>query len=336
MQQTQPSTALVTGGAGFLGSHLCERLVGEGWHVVALDNMHTGSHENLAGLAHDSRFSLIEADVTRPLPAALRPARIFNLACPASPRHYQADPVQTMLTSVLGMHNLLEHASGCGARVLQASTSEVYGDPEQHPQREDYQGNVNPIGIRACYDEGKRAAETLCFDYLRSRKVDVRVVRIFNTYGPRMRADDGRIVSNLVVQALAGRPLTIYGSGEQTRSFCFVTDLIEGIARLMALAGNPEAPVNIGNPDEYSINELAALVVELTGSSSRTVYQKLPADDPRCRRPDISRANALLDWSPRVPIREGLSAIIEWFDRARRDNAQEEPVFTPAAAPASD
>lgn len=313
MRGNTSRTALVAGGAGFLGSFLCERLIAEGWRVVCVDNLHTGTAENLRGLGSDSRFSLIEADITKPLPGRLQVSRIYNLACPASPPHYQADPVHTLLTNVLGMRNLLELAQANGARILQTSTSEVYGDPVQHPQTEGYWGNVNPIGIRACYDEGKRAAETLCFDYKRRHGVSVRVARVFNTYGPRMRPDDGRIVSNLIVQALHGKPLTIYGTGEQTRSFCYVSDLIEGLSRLIALDEEIDMPVNLGNPEEYSINELATLVSAMTGSASKVEYFRLPADDPRCRRPDISRASALLKWTPRVPVRQGIQATIDWF-----------------------
>lgn len=310
---TSFGTALVAGGAGFLGSHLCERLVAEGWRVICLDNFHTGSADNLTLLSRDSRFSVLDADVTEALPQTLRVQRIYNLACPASPPHYQEDPVHTLLTSVLGMRNLLELARRTGARILQTSTSEVYGDPLQHPQTEAYWGNVNPTGIRACYDEGKRAAETLCFDYQRRHGVSVRVARVFNTYGPRMRPDDGRIVSNFAVQAISGRPLTVYGDGQQTRSFCYVTDLVEGISRLMALDTEIDMPVNLGNPEEYTVRELAMLVLELTGSSSRLVHHKLPADDPRCRRPDISRAKALLGWAPKIPVRDGLASTIAWF-----------------------
>jgi UDP-glucuronate decarboxylase len=311
-------TALVAGGAGFLGSYLCGRLIAEGWRVICVDNLHTGTLENLSDLYRESRFSLIEADITRPLSDRMHVDRIYNLACPASPPHYQADPVHTLLTNVLGMRNLLELARTSEARVLQTSTSEVYGDPAQHPQTEAYWGNVNPTGIRACYDEGKRAAETLCFDYKRRHGVDVRVARVFNTYGPRMRPDDGRIVSNLVVQAIGGKPLTIYGSGEQTRSFCYVSDLIEGLSRLIALDQDIDMPVNLGNPEEYTINDLAALVRAMTGSLSEVRYFPLPSDDPRCRRPDISRATALLDWVPVVPVRHGIQATIDWF-AGRRD-----------------
>jgi UDP-glucuronate decarboxylase len=322
-------TVLVTGGAGFLGSHICNRLVGEGARVVCLDNFQTGARVNLQQLEREPRFSLIEADVTDPLPGGLRVERIYNMACPASPPSYQADPVHTLMTSVVGVRNLLELARGCGARFLQSSTSEVYGDPHQHPQPESYWGNVNPVGHRACYDEGKRAAETLCFDYLRRHRVDVRVARIFNTYGPQMQPDDGRIVSNLVVQALAGAPLTIYGTGEQTRSFCFVSDMIEGLTRLMNTENAPETPINLGNPEEFTINELARLVLELTGSSSRMVQRPLPSDDPRCRRPDIAQATALLGWRPTVPLRRGLPATIDWFAAQRM---RETPACHTAAA----
>lgn len=306
-------TALVAGGAGFLGSFLCERLIDDGFRVICLDNFRTGSADNLAGLRRTPQFSLITADVCAPLPKKFRADRVYNLACPASPRHYQADPVHTLMTSVIGARNLLELAAASGGRMLQASTSEVYGDPDQHPQTEKYWGNVNPIGIRACYDEGKRAAETLCFDYLRGRRIDVRVARIFNTYGPRMRPDDGRIVSNLIIQALSGRQLTIYGSGEQTRSFCFVTDLIDGLARLMEVDPNPATPVNLGNPEEYTINELAMIVSNMTGSTSPIVYQPLPSDDPQMRRPDIGLAGKLLGWSPKTSVRQGIGRTIEWF-----------------------
>nr|WP_321573465.1 NAD-dependent epimerase/dehydratase family protein [Geminicoccus flavidas] len=312
-RRSAPLTALIAGGAGFLGSYLCERLIGEGRRVICLDSFRTGTPENLRTLERDPRFSLLEADVCEPLPSSIEVDRIYNLACPASPRHYQADPIHTLMTSVLGARNLLELARANGARLLQASTSEVYGDPDQHPQQESYWGNVNPIGIRACYDEGKRAAETLCFDYLRLHRVDVRVARIFNTYGPRMRPDDGRIVSNLIVQALSGRPLTVYGTGAQTRSFCYVTDLIDGLVRLMEVPENPQTPINIGNPEEYTINELARLVTSLTGSTSPIVYEPLPADDPQWRRPDITMARRVLGWAPRTSVREGLAATIAWF-----------------------
>jgi UDP-glucuronate decarboxylase len=321
IRRSPGKTALVAGGAGFLGTYLCERLIEQGYNVLCLDNLRTGSLENLDNLQRDPRFSLIEADVCQRLPPRLRVDRIYNMACPASPPHYQADPVHTLLTSVIGTQNLLDLAAANGARLLQASTSEVYGDPEKHPQTEAYWGNVNPIGVRACYDEGKRAAETLCFDYFRSRRTDVRVARIFNTYGPRMQPDDGRIVSNFIVQALSGRQLTIYGSGEQTRSFCFVSDLIDGLMRLMEIDPNPGTPINIGNPEEYSVNELARIISHMTRSRSPIVHQPLPSDDPRLRRPDISLATRLLGWSPRTSVRIGVRKTIEWFASAMDENA---------------
>lgn len=320
--------ALVAGGAGFLGSYLCERLIEQDYRVICVDNLRTGVLENLRDLQHESRFSLIEADVCQPLPRWLRVDRIYNMACPASPPHYQSDPVHTLLTSVVGTWNLLDHAASNHARFLQASTSEVYGDPEEHPQTEGYWGNVNPIGVRACYDEGKRAAETLCFDYLRKHGIDVRVARIFNTYGPRMRPDDGRIVSNLIVQALSEQPMTIYGSGEQTRSFCYVADLIDGLMRLMEVERNPRTPVNIGNPEEYSIQELTRIVKRMTRTRSPVVHRPLPSDDPRQRRPDISLAAELLGWSPRTSVRTGVAETIGWFrsviagdERSRSDKS---------------
>lgn len=321
--------ALVAGGAGFLGSHLCERLLASGSKVVCIDNLQTGSRDNLRSFASHDDFSLIVADICDPLPALARVDAIYNLACPASPPHYQADPIHTMMTSVVGTRNLLELARTCRARFLQSSTSEVYGDPELHPQQETYRGNVNPIGPRACYDEGKRAAEALCFDYRRKHQLDVRVARIFNTYGPRMRADDGRIVSNFVVQALSGEPMTIYGTGEQTRSFCFVSDLIEGLIRLMTIEDNPDVPINIGNPEEYSIKQFATLIGALTGSFTRLVYQPLPCDDPRCRRPDIRRAQKILDWKPRVSVRHGLALTIEWFAAELGRGRPGTPIGTP-------
>jgi UDP-glucuronate decarboxylase len=307
------SRALVAGGAGFLGSYLCDVLIDRGCEVICLDNFQTGAPENIRHLMASKRFSVVKADVCDPIRADMEVDRIYNLACPASPRHYQADPVHTLMTSVVGTRNLLELAKANGARLLQASTSEVYGDPDLHPQPESYWGNVNPTGIRACYDEGKRAGETLCFDYLRHHGVDVRVARIFNTYGPRMRPDDGRIVSNLVVQALTGRPMTIYGDGLQTRSFCFVTDLVDGLLRLMELDRIPDAPINIGNPEEYTINQLALLVGRLAGTSPRIVYEPLPQDDPHWRRPDITRARTILGWTPTTSVRRGLVATIAWF-----------------------
>ncbi len=316
-------TVLVAGGAGFLGSHLCDAMVAEGAHVLCLDNMQTGRRGNLRHLEREPRFDLIEHDISEPLPARLtagtiRIDAIHNLACAASPPHYQADPEHTMMTCVLGTRHLLRLAEAKGARLLMASTSEVYGDPEVHPQREDYWGHVNPTGPRACYDEGKRAAETLCFDYQRAGRAEVRVARIFNTYGPRMRADDGRVVSNVVTQALAGDDITIYGDGTQTRSFCFVSDLIEGLVRLAALEEPPPSAVNLGNPVELNVAELVDRVMAMTGSASRVVRLPLPVDDPRRRRPDIGLARAILDWQPRVGLEAGLKATIEWFAEEMR------------------
>jgi UDP-glucuronate decarboxylase len=313
---------LVAGGAGFLGSHLCDALLSEGAHVVALDNFQTGRKQNLRHLEREPRFDLIDSDIIRPLPARLRSKRVkfdevYNLACAASPPHYQADPEHTMLTSVVGTHNLLTFAEDIGARFFLASTSEIYGDPEVHPQTESYWGNVNPTGPRACYDEGKRAAETLTFDFDRSGRADVRVARIFNTYGPRMRADDGRVVSNVICQALSGEDITIYGDGSQTRSFCYVSDLVDGFLRLMAYQGAFPGAVNLGNPVELTVGDLADKVLAMTGSSSRLVTRPLPIDDPRRRRPDITRAKQLLGWSPRTSLDVGLKATITWFSDER-------------------
>ena len=301
---------LVTGGAGFIGSHLCERLLADGHEVVCLDNFFTGRRDNVAALAGNPRFSLVEHDVT--LPYGGDAEWIFNLACPASPVHYQIDPIQTMRTSVLGMLNALELAERNGARILQASTSEVYGDPIVHPQPETYWGNVNPVGPRACYDEGKRAAETLMSDYRRHRGTDIRIARIFNTYGPRMAIEDGRVVSNFVVQALRGEPMTVYGDGEQTRSFCYVDDLVDGLMRLMA-AENVHDPVNLGNPREFTMRQLAHLVSEMCGRAEELVFRPLPQDDPIQRKPVIERARHLLGWEPGVTLREGLQPTIEDF-----------------------
>jgi UDP-glucuronate decarboxylase len=309
---------LVAGGAGFIGSHLVDALLARGARVVALDSLLTGRHDNLAHLAREPRFELVEADVTQPLPPLPRFDRIFNLACAASPPHYQADPMHTMMTSVVGTNRLLERAKEDGARFLQASTSEVYGDPEVHPQTESYWGNVNPTGPRACYDEGKRSAETLVFDFERVHRLDVRVARIFNTYGPRMRADDGRVVSNVVCQALAGEPITVYGDGEQTRSFCYAADLVEGLMRLMDREATPGGPVNLGNPREMTVAELVDLVTRMTGTRSAVVRRPLPVDDPQRRRPDITRAETLLGWSPQVPLEQGLEATIAWFAKEIR------------------
>jgi UDP-glucuronate decarboxylase len=301
---------LVTGGAGFLGSFLCERLVGEGHDVICLDNYFTGRKRNIEHLMQFKNFELMRHDITFPI--FLEVDRIYNLACPASPVHYQYNPVKTIKTSVLGAIHVLGLAKRVNARVLQASTSEVYGDPAMHPQREEYWGNVNCIGIRSCYDEGKRVAETLFFDYHRQNNVDIRVMRIFNTYGPRMHPNDGRVVSNFIVQALQNRDITIYGDGSQTRSFCYVDDLIEAMTRLMNQDGFV-GPVNIGNPGEFTIKELAEKVVKLTGSSGKIVYKDIPPDDPKQRKPDITLAREKLGWQPRVHLEEGLQKTIEYF-----------------------
>ncbi|WP_376705836.1 UDP-glucuronic acid decarboxylase family protein [Mesorhizobium sp. ISC25] len=306
-------TVLVAGGAGFLGSHLCETMLQAGWRVICVDNFLTGRMENIASIADRPDFRLIKQDICRPLELGEPVDRIFNMACAASPPRYQADPVHTTRTCVIGTLNLLELAARNCARFLQASTSEIYGDPEQHPQKEDYVGHVNCIGPRACYDEGKRTAETLCFDYLRMGKADIRVARIFNTYGPRMDPADGRIVSNLIMQALERRPLTIFGDGLQTRSFCYVSDLVDGLIRLMEVDPNPRQPVNLGNPGEFTILQLASLVRGMTATKSGLKFLPLPQDDPRRRQPDISRARKLLGWSPKVPLRQGLMRTIGYF-----------------------
>ncbi len=311
----RPTRVLVTGGAGFLGSHLCERLVAAGQDVLCVDNFYTGDKGHVAHLMDNPRFEVMRHDVTFPLYVEVD--AIYNLACPASPVHYQNAPVQTTKTSVHGAINILGLGKRLGAPVLQASTSEVYGDPEVHPQPETYRGHVNPIGERACYDEGKRCAETLCFDYRREHGMAVKVARIFNTYGPRMHPNDGRVVSNFIVQALRNAPITLYGSGEQTRSFCYVDDLVTGLVRLME---TPDAsgPVNLGNPGEFTVRELAETVVDLTGSRSPIEYHPLPADDPVRRCPDITRARETLDWAPTVRLRDGLARTIEWFDALLR------------------
>jgi len=303
---------LITGGAGFIGSHLCERLLGEGHDVLCLDNFFTGSKENINDLLDHHKFELIRHDVTEPI--LLETDRIFNLACPASPIHYQYNPVKTIKTSVMGAIHMLGLAKRVKARILQASTSEVYGDPLVHPQPEEYLGNVNTTGIRSCYDEGKRVAETLMMDYHRQNGVDIRIVRIFNTYGPRMALNDGRVVSNFIVQALRGEDLTVYGDGSQTRSFCYVDDLIEGILRFMECEGFT-GPMNIGNPAETSILEFATRIINLTGSSSRIVFKPLPADDPKQRQPDISLAREKLGWEPKADIDTGLKKTIDYFSR---------------------
>ncbi len=303
---------LVTGGAGFLGSHLCERLLATGADVVCLDNYFTSSRRNVSHLLDNKNFEIIRHDVTFPL--YIEVDEIYNLACPASPVHYQHDPVQTTKTNVHGAINMLGLAKRLRAKVFQASTSEVYGDPSVHPQVEEYWGNVNPIGIRSCYDEGKRCAETLFFDYHRQHKLRIKVARIFNTYGPRMHPDDGRVVSNFIVQALRGRDITIYGEGQQTRSFCYADDLITGFVRLMNTPDDITGPINLGNPNEFTIRQLAEHVIELTGSKSKIVYMPLPHDDPKQRRPDITKAKALLDWEPTIQLREGLTRTIGYFD----------------------
>ncbi len=312
MRTTSTKKTLVTGGCGFLGSFLCERLVADGHDVLCVDNFYTGSKANIAHLLGNPRFELMRHDVTFPLYVEVD--EIYNLACPASPVHYQFDPVQTTKTSVHGAINMLGLAKRVKGRIFQASTSEVYGDPEIHPQTEAYWGRVNPVGLRSCYDEGKRCAETLFFDYRRQHGLAIKVARIFNTYGPRMHPDDGRVVSNLIVQALRGNPITIYGSGTQTRSFCYVDDLIEGIVRLMATDDDCTGPMNLGNPAEVSINELAATVIELTGSRSPVVFAPLPSDDPVQRCPDISFARERLGWLPQTALAEGLRRTITYFD----------------------
>jgi UDP-glucuronate decarboxylase len=313
MRPAQEGRILVTGGGGFLGSHLCDRLISRNSDVLCVDNFFTGSKRNVEHLLGHPRFELIRHDVTFPLYVEVD--EIYNLACPASPVHYQHDPVQTVKTSVHGAINMLGLAKRVGARILQASTSEVYGDPEVHPQPEGYWGKVNPIGIRSCYDEGKRCAETLFFDYHRQHRVDIKVVRIFNTYGPRMHPNDGRVVSNFIVQALKGEPLTIFGDGSQTRSFCYVDDLIEAMLRMMATTGAVTGPVNIGNPGEFSMLELAEKVLSLVGGRSTIAYRPLPQDDPKQRRPDIGLAKSLLDWEPKVALDDGLRETIAYFRR---------------------
>jgi len=308
---------LVTGGAGFLGSHLCERLLAENANVICVDNFFTGAKRNIDQVLDHHHFEFMRHDVTFPL--YIEVDQIYNLACPASPIHYQHDPVQTTKTSVHGAINMLGLAKRLRAKILQASTSEVYGDPSVHPQPEDYWGHVNPIGPRSCYDEGKRCAETLFFDYWRQHRLQIKVARIFNTYGPRMHPNDGRVVSNFIVQALLGRDITVYGDGSQTRSFCYVDDLIDGLVRLMATQPDVTGPVNIGNPAEFSMLELAKMVVDLTGSRSRIVHRPRPQDDPEQRRPDISRAQELLDWKPRTMLKEGLVSTIAYFDQLLSD-----------------
>jgi UDP-glucuronate decarboxylase len=333
---------LVAGGAGFLGSHLCERLLRLGHGVLCVDDLTTGALENLDAIMPDPRFAFTLHDIAEPLQIEAA-AGIFNLACPASPVHYQADPIRTTLTSVTGTCNLLELARRCGVPLLQASTSEVYGDPNIHPQSECYWGHVNPAGVRSCYDEGKRCAESLCFDYRRSHAMDVRVARIFNTYGPRMAVGDGRVVSNFIVQALRNQPLTIYGNGSQTRSFCYVDDLIDGLVMLMGAPREVKTPMNLGNPEEFTILELAELVIELTGSRSRPAFRPLPGDDPTQRCPDIELARRQLGWQPRVPLREGLKRTAVYLEEAlshadgeaKASRAPRKPRLSSAGAPAA-
>jgi len=308
---------LVTGGAGFVGSHLCERLLKDGHDVLCVDNFFTGTKDNIAHLLSDPRFEVMRHDVTFPL--YVEADEIYNLACPASPIHYQFDPVQTTKTSVHGAINMLGLAKRVKAKILQASTSEVYGDPKVHPQTEDYWGHVNPIGTRSCYDEGKRCAETLFFDYYRQHKLRIKVARIFNTYGPRMHPNDGRVVSNFIMQALRDEPISVYGDGKQTRSFCYVDDLIEALVRCMATADDFVGPVNIGNPNEFTILELAQKVMELTGSKSEIVFKPLPSDDPMQRQPDISVAGKKLGWRPAVPLEEGLRKAIAYFEKVNQN-----------------
>lgn len=312
---------LVTGGAGFIGSHLCERLISEGHDVICLDNFFTGRRENVFHLLSNPRFELLRHDVIEPV--LLEVDQIYNLACPASPIHYQYNPVKTVKTSVMGTINMLGLAKRVRARILQASTSEIYGDPLVHPQPEEYWGNVNPIGLRSCYDEGKRIAETLMMDYHRQNHVDIRIARIFNTYGPRMLENDGRVVSNFIVQALRGEPLTLYGAGDQTRSFCYVDDLIEALIRLMEADGLHE-PINLGNPGEFTIKELAAEVIDVCGSKSQIKYMPLPDDDPKQRKPDITRAQSLLNWTPKIQLREGLTKTAGYFAERIMNQRREE------------
>lgn len=308
---SQVKRILVTGGAGFLGSHICERLVDQGHDVICLDNFFTSQKSNVDHLLGRKNFELVRHDVIHPM--WLEVDEIYNMACPAAPGHYQYNPIKTMKTSVMGAINVLGMAKRCKAKVLQASTSEIYGDPEVHPQPESYKGSVNTLGPRACYDEGKRAAETLFMDYHRMNRVNIRIVRIFNTYGPRMHPYDGRVVSNFIRQALAGEDITLFGDGAQTRSFCYRDDLVEGIIRLMNAPDSVNHPVNIGNPGEFTIKQLAELVIEMTGSKSKLVHRPLPADDPKQRQPDIALARKHLSWEPKVPLREGLKKTIDWF-----------------------
>jgi UDP-glucuronate decarboxylase len=311
---------LVTGGAGFLGSHLCDRLVEAGAQVICVDNFFTGTHMNIRHLIGNPKFEVLRHDITFPLYVEVD--EVYNLACPASPIHYQRDPVQTTKTSVIGAINMLGLAKRVKAKIFQASTSEVYGDPVVHPQPEEYWGNVNPIGFRSCYDEGKRCAETLFFDYRRQHNLRIKVARIFNTYGPRMHPNDGRVVSSFIVQALTGRDITIFGEGQQTRSFCYVDDLVEGFLRLMASPDEVTGPINLGNQGEFTIGQLATAVLDLTGSKSKLINLPLPPDDPKQRRPDSTQAKKILDWTPKVPLIEGLKKTIAYFDQLLRETSQ--------------
>jgi UDP-glucuronate decarboxylase len=327
MNYNRETIALIAGGAGFIGSHVADALLARGWLVICLDNFQTGRFDNIRHLEREPRFDVIDADVIDPMPAKLtrsgkKISYVCNLACAASPPHYQADPEHTLLTNVVGTQHLLQLAERSRARFLLASTSEVYGDPEVHPQQESYWGHVNPTGPRACYDEGKRAAETLTFDFQRSRRADVRVARIFNTYGPRMRADDGRVVSNIITQALAGDDITIYGNGDQTRSFCYVSDLVDGLVRLLDHERDYRGAINLGNPIELEVRELVRRVMEMTGTQSNVTFHPLPVDDPRRRRPDISIAEKVLGWSPRVPLHTGLKKTIAYFNAEARAAAK--------------
>ena len=319
---------LVTGGAGFLGSHLCERLLKDGAHVICVDNFYTGAHANVEGLRGHPRFELIRHDVCFPL--YVECDEIFNLACPASPIHYQRDPVQTTKTSVTGAINMLGLAKRVKAKIFQASTSEIYGDPAIHPQPEAYWGNVNSIGPRSCYDEGKRCAETLFFDYRRQHNLEIKVVRIFNTYGPRMHPNDGRVVSSFIVQALTGKDITVFGDGSQTRSFCYVDDLIDGFMRFMATPADISGPINIGNPGEFTMLQLAEQIIDLTGSGSKITHKPLPQDDPRQRRPDISLAETILGWHPTISLREGLKKTISYFDEQLKSSRVQQLITDPA------
>nr|WP_083916310.1 UDP-glucuronic acid decarboxylase family protein [Methylobacterium sp. B34] len=320
MRYGKTKKILVTGGAGFVGSHLCERLLSQGHEVLCVDNYFTGARRNIQHLLQNPNFEALRHDVTFPLYVEVD--EIYNLACPASPVHYQFDPVQTTKTSVIGAINMLGLAKRVKARILQASTSEVYGDPEIHPQPEEYWGRVNPVGFRSCYDEGKRCAETLFFDYRRQHNLLIKVARIFNTYGPRMHPNDGRVVSNIVIQAIKGEDITLYGDGQQTRSFCFVDDLVDGLIRLMESDSDVTGPINIGNPAEFTIRELAELIVELTGSPSRFTYRTLPPDDPRQRQPNIAKAKNLLNWEPTIPLRAGLERTISYFQSLDLSNME--------------